>query len=144
MGIGLHIAHVKKVQSCQKLKNWWKLLIFLCLEDVSNSSPVLSILSPLKGNEQDKKGKEQDICLAGGFFPQEKTMTLILEGKNPVNLQSNNAELFKSSKTYYYAGFNGDPIQTCKMDGEEADTTPDALVTGLYLNVLLLFNFCFM
>jgi len=86
----------------------------------------------LKGKEQDKNVKEQDICLAGGFFPQEKTMILTLESKSPVNLNTNNAELFKSSKTYYYAGFAGEKIQTCQVDEirENSEQPPDAPVTG--------------
>lgn len=48
---------------------------------------------------------------------------------------NNNAALFKSSKTYYYAGFNGGKIQKCKVDEVEADPTADVIpVTGLYLN----------
>lgn len=84
-------------------------------------------------------GKGPDICLAAGFFPGEKTMTLTVEGKTPVSLTTSNAPLFKSTKTYYYAGFNDvDEIQKCKMDEETEDKnsetpdTPDP--TGLYLN----------
>ncbi|XP_077091536.1 uncharacterized protein trdc [Siphateles boraxobius] len=105
-------------------------------KDVSPSPPGLSILSPLKDKEQDKKGKEQDICVAAGFYPKDKTMTLTVEGKSPVSLNANNAELFKSSKTYYYAGFSGDTIQKCEMEKEMVDKdqvkseeSPDAPVT---------------
>ncbi|KTF94689.1 hypothetical protein cypCar_00002412, partial [Cyprinus carpio] len=42
--------------------------------DVPETAPVLSILSPFKGDGPD-------ICLAAGFFPQEKNMTLTLEDK---------------------------------------------------------------
>ncbi|XP_051736455.1 uncharacterized protein LOC127505148 [Ctenopharyngodon idella] len=40
-------------------------------------------------------------------------------------LNTNNAVLFKSSKTYYYAGFNGEKLQKCKVDDEEVEPTPD-------------------
>lgn len=59
-------------------------------------------------------------------------MSLTLEGKPPVNLNTSNAPLSKSTKTYYYAGFNGDDkIQKCQMDevikdkNSETPDTPD-------------------
>lgn len=64
-------------------------------------------------------------------------MTLTVEGKNPSSLTTSNAPLFKTTKTYYYAGFIGDKIEKCEMDGKTADKTPDTpetRVTGLYLN----------
>lgn len=105
------------------------MLFFLCSEDVPETAPVLSILSPFKGDGPD-------ICLAAGFFPQEKNMTLTLEGNEPKSLTPSNAPLFSTTKTYYYAGFSkDDKVQTCEMDGQTADKTLDtADTTGLYLN----------
>ncbi|XP_067220178.1 T cell receptor delta constant [Chanodichthys erythropterus] len=85
-------------------------------KDATPTPPVLSILSPL-----DNKG--QDICLAAGFFPRDKTMNLNTDGKE---LKTDNAVLFKSSKTYYYAGFNGGKIQKCKVD-EVVEPTADVI-----------------
>ncbi|XP_016103959.1 uncharacterized protein trdc [Sinocyclocheilus grahami] len=87
-------------------------------KDVAPTPPFLSILSPFNG-------KGPDICLAAGFFPQEKTMTLNMKVKKPENFTTSNAPLFKSSKTYYYAGSSDDEIQKCQMDEETADKTPD-------------------
>lgn len=63
-------------------------------------------------------------------------MTLTVKGKDPVSLTTREAPLFKSTKTYYYAGFSeDDKVQTCEMDGQTADKTLDtADTTGLYLN----------
>ncbi|KAK2900811.1 hypothetical protein Q8A67_008926 [Cirrhinus molitorella] len=53
-------------------------------------------------------------------------MTLTVEGKNPVDLKTGEAPLAKSTKTYYYAGFNeADKIQKCDMDGNTADKATD-------------------
>ncbi len=66
-------------------------------------------------------------------------MTLTVDGKNPVSLTTSNAPLLKSTKTYYYAGFNDvNKIQQCEMDGKYADKNPDTPDTplttpGLYL-----------
>ncbi|ROL44516.1 hypothetical protein DPX16_18227 [Anabarilius grahami] len=49
-------------------------------------------------------------------------MVLTPDGKE---LNTNNAALFKSSKTYYYAGFNGDKIQKCKVEDVEVEPTAD-------------------
>ncbi|CAM4590720.1 unnamed protein product [Leuciscus chuanchicus] len=63
-------------------------------------------------------------------------MTLTVEGKSPVIQSTNNAELFKPSKTYYYAGFSGDTIQKCTIDDDVAvktsteDAPAPAPVTG--------------
>ncbi len=139
MSIVLQLPHMWKVQSCQRTKKtWWKLLIFLCSEDVPATPPFLSVLSSIND-------KGPDICLAAGFFPGEKTMTLKLtDGKDPVSLTTSNAPLLKSTKTYYYAGFNDvNKIQQCEMDGKYPDTNPDPdtpLTTpGLYLKWWLLF-----
>ncbi|TRZ04225.1 hypothetical protein DNTS_029918 [Danionella cerebrum] len=69
------------------------------------------IMSPLEG-------PGPDICLASGFFPREKLMTLTGESQSRKILDTRNASLFKSSKTYYYAGFTQGEIQTCEMDGK--------------------------
>ncbi|XP_016392086.1 uncharacterized protein LOC107726893 [Sinocyclocheilus rhinocerous] len=85
-------------------------------KDVPATPPFLSILSPLKGDGQD-------ICLAAGFFPEDKTMTLTVGVNKPVSLTTSEAPLFKSTKTYYYAGFNGEKMQKCEMDGQTANKT---------------------
>lgn len=66
-------------------------------------------------------------------------MTLTVDGKDPVSLTTSNAPLVKSTKTYYYAGFNDvDQIQKCQMDEEKTNNTPDTpdtpVTPGLYLN----------
>lgn len=59
-------------------------------------------------------------------------MILTPDGKE---LKTDNAVLFKSSKTYYYAGFNGRKIDRCKVDDVEVGPTADEPpATGLYLN----------
>ncbi len=77
-------------------------------------------------------------------------MTLNLtDGKDLVSLTTSNAPLLKSTKTYYYAGFNDvDQIQKCGMDEEKADKNsdpPDTPLTtpGLYLKQWLLFIYNF-
>lgn len=87
-------------------------------KDVPNTPPILSILSSLEPDGQD-------ICLAAGFFPKEKSM--ILNGDTANSLKTDNAALSTSSKTYYYAGFKPKSITTCKIDQVEA--TPDSPVT---------------
>lgn len=89
--------------------------------DVPNTPPTLSVLSPVQG-------KGSDICLAAGFFPREKKM--ILNDDDVNSLDTSNAALFMASKTYYYAGFNKESIQKCKMDQEEAIKTSESPVTA--------------
>ncbi|XP_043118358.1 uncharacterized protein LOC122361612 [Puntigrus tetrazona] len=85
-------------------------------KDVSPVAPFLSILSPLTGTGQD-------ICLAAGFFPVEKTMILTEKGAESESLSVSGAPIFATTKNYYFAGFNGKKIQQCQMDKEEADKT---------------------
>ncbi|XP_057190956.1 uncharacterized protein LOC130554997 isoform X3 [Triplophysa rosa] len=94
-------------------------------KDVPNTPPTLSIVHTIEG-------KGSDICLAAGFFPRDKKM--ILNDDNDKSLNTSNAALFPASKTYYYAGFNKESIQKCKMDEtiieKEGAKTPDSPVTG--------------
>ncbi|XP_057190953.1 uncharacterized protein LOC130554997 isoform X1 [Triplophysa rosa] len=94
-------------------------------KDVPNTPPTLSIVHTIEG-------KGSDICLAAGFFPRDKKM--ILNDDNDKSLNTSNAALFPASKTYYYAGFNKESIQKCKMDEtiieKEGAKTPDSPVTA--------------
>ncbi|XP_055057715.2 uncharacterized protein trdc [Misgurnus anguillicaudatus] len=88
-------------------------------KDVPDTPPILSILSPVEPDGQD-------ICLAAGFFPKDKSMIL---NEDPTDsLKTENAALSTSTKTYYYAGFKQKSITHCKIDQVEA--TPDSPVTG--------------
>lgn len=60
---------------------------------------------------------------------------MILNDDDGNSLNTSNAALFPTSKTYYYAGFNKVTIQNCKMDQEKASKTSDRPVTGLYLSL---------
>ncbi|XP_051556075.1 uncharacterized protein LOC127442236 [Myxocyprinus asiaticus] len=91
-------------------------------KDVPETPPTLSILSPLKGSGGD-------ICLAAGFFPAKKNMTLIANDKSSETQSTSNALLFTNTKTYYYAGFNNKDIEQCKMDQVEKNKALNTFVT---------------
>ncbi|XP_021323330.1 uncharacterized protein trdc [Danio rerio] len=82
-------------------------------ETVNSPPAFLSVLSPIKGHGSD-------ICVAAGFFPQQKTMILTSEDGNTVNQETSNAVLSLSSKNYYYVGSSEKKIQECVMDGKTA------------------------
>ncbi|KAJ8270256.1 hypothetical protein GJAV_G00112190 [Gymnothorax javanicus] len=88
----------------------------------NNRMPVLSILQT--------KDLTLSVCLATGFFPRTSPMELTVAktgegGEKKQSIPTDNAAL-SSSKTYFFAGFskNGEPIETCSLNGTETTTAP--------------------
>ncbi|KAL0966036.1 hypothetical protein UPYG_G00289890 [Umbra pygmaea] len=83
-------------------------------------APTLSVLIPPGGIESGNP----EVCLASGFSPRNKLMTLTVESNN-VNLNTSTAALSSKGNSFYFAGYSNKHIETCQMDGIKTKTTDD-------------------
>ncbi|XP_037400280.1 T cell receptor delta constant [Pygocentrus nattereri] len=60
------------------------------------------------------------MCLAAGFFPKGRNMTLTV-GDKTVSHAVDNAVLSTTSGKYYYAKYSTEDITNCEMNGEKAN-----------------------
>lgn len=109
------------------------LLLFIFLEDVNPSVPTLSILT-----SHDNKG---ETCLAAGFYPKEGKLSLYTSNDNDgKDYNVDKVAVLSTTKTYYYAAFSEDAIETCKMNSATTNKTNGERKYSLFLIAFIFFQ----
>ncbi|KAF3698523.1 hypothetical protein EXN66_Car014209 [Channa argus] len=89
--------------------------------DSSFVAPSLFVLSPLQPAGSSAATQGLDVCFAASFRPKDGEMVVNVKNRSePIRLKTNNAALHVKSKTYFYAGFIKETIESCELHNTEA------------------------
>lgn len=96
---------------------------FLCSSD-PETSPVAPSLFVLHPQTQDSVPDSRllDVCLATNFRPKDGDMILNESSRSDLRkISVSNAVLSVKDKTYFYAGFSNQNIESCELNGVKSE-----------------------
>ncbi|XP_069575346.1 uncharacterized protein trdc isoform X1 [Brachyistius frenatus] len=102
-------------------------LSFFVPADSTVLAPSLFVLKPLEpdGPPLTLAHQSPEVCLATDFRPRDGEM-IVNTVKDSYNLNTSSAVLSKKKKTYFYAAFFDDTINSCELHGSSTKNQIDA------------------